>query len=310
MAAVEQTIPNLLGGVSQQPDPLKLPGQVKTANNVYLDPTFGALKRPGSELLLQSGVIPEDAKWFPILRDDTEHYLVAMWREGYVSGGNGSPEVPGTLKLKVFDVLNGNQRTVTYDDTEEYFHGDSDYSRISHLTIGDYTFLANPTVQPSTFGINETRPNEALVTIGQAGYGTQYICDFATEDSGQQSRWTVTELQAQNSFAKQNHETPEYSGEITINDWNGTGLAFRLRVEARSFARNEGEDYGHRYTPFVTLLAGGNNTSSFPGEIVVPLSGYNWKIYVTQQRESKTYANLGTAQYTTAVDPSGEYHHS
>ena len=29
MAAVSQKISNLLGGVSQQPDPIKLPGQVR-----------------------------------------------------------------------------------------------------------------------------------------------------------------------------------------------------------------------------------------------------------------------------------------
>ena len=50
MAAVSQSIPNLLGGVSQQPDPVKLPGQVREAVNAYLDPTFGCKKRPPTEL--------------------------------------------------------------------------------------------------------------------------------------------------------------------------------------------------------------------------------------------------------------------
>ena len=46
MAAISQQIPNLLGGVSQQADPLKLAGQVKESINAYLDPTFGCRKRP------------------------------------------------------------------------------------------------------------------------------------------------------------------------------------------------------------------------------------------------------------------------
>ena len=46
MGAVAQTIPNLLGGVSQQADPIKLAGQVKESINAYLDPTFGCRKRP------------------------------------------------------------------------------------------------------------------------------------------------------------------------------------------------------------------------------------------------------------------------
>ncbi len=51
MAAISQIIPNLLGGVSQQPDPLKLDGQVKEAENVLLDPTFGCRKRPPTQFV-------------------------------------------------------------------------------------------------------------------------------------------------------------------------------------------------------------------------------------------------------------------
>ena len=73
MAAISQKVPNLLGGVSQQPDPLKLPGQVREANNVYLDPTCGCRKRPGTKYIGQLATdVPEGAKWFPIFRDNNE----------------------------------------------------------------------------------------------------------------------------------------------------------------------------------------------------------------------------------------------
>ena len=51
MAAISQGINNVLGGISQQPDPVKIPGQVRDAVNVYLDPTFGASKRQGTEFI-------------------------------------------------------------------------------------------------------------------------------------------------------------------------------------------------------------------------------------------------------------------
>ena len=51
MASVTQTIPNFLGGVSNQPDDKKLPGQVREALNAYPDPTFGLTKRPGFKYL-------------------------------------------------------------------------------------------------------------------------------------------------------------------------------------------------------------------------------------------------------------------
>ena len=87
MAAVTQTIPNYLGGVSNQPDDKKHPGQVKEAINAYPDPTFGLTKRPGFKFLteLKDGVPTggtsfdqtdlDNAKWFYYNRDPDEKYL-------------------------------------------------------------------------------------------------------------------------------------------------------------------------------------------------------------------------------------------
>ena len=69
MAAISQSVSTLLGGVSQQPDPIKLPGQVRKADNVYLDPTFGCVKRPATKYIGSVATdIPDKAKWFPIFR--------------------------------------------------------------------------------------------------------------------------------------------------------------------------------------------------------------------------------------------------
>ena len=79
MAAVSQKIPNLLGGVSQQPDPVQLPGQVREAINTYLDPTFGCRKRPGTDYIATIAEdLPTHAKWFPIFRDNNERSAGAM----------------------------------------------------------------------------------------------------------------------------------------------------------------------------------------------------------------------------------------
>ena len=115
MAAVSQKIPNLLGGVSQQPDPVKLPGQVREAENVYLDPTFGCRKRPSTEFVAQlSTDVPRDARWFPIFRDNNERYAVAIYNNP-------------TLVLRVWDLNDGVERTVTISDSAEtYFQGADD----------------------------------------------------------------------------------------------------------------------------------------------------------------------------------------
>ena len=46
MPAINQRIPNFLGGVSQQPDTIKFPGQLRVCDNAVPDVTFGLMKRP------------------------------------------------------------------------------------------------------------------------------------------------------------------------------------------------------------------------------------------------------------------------
>ena len=47
MATITQTIGSYVGGISQQPDEMKIPGQVNVAKNVFPDVTYGLQKRPG-----------------------------------------------------------------------------------------------------------------------------------------------------------------------------------------------------------------------------------------------------------------------
>ena len=51
MTSITQKIPNLIGGISQQPDELVPLGSVKDALNVIPDVTDGLRKRSGSRLV-------------------------------------------------------------------------------------------------------------------------------------------------------------------------------------------------------------------------------------------------------------------
>lgn len=311
MAAIEQSIPNLLGGVSQQPDPLKLPGQVKRADNVQLDPTFGALKRASTRLIGERITdIDPLAKWIPILRDSEEQYWAVIHKD---------PIDNTTAKLRVFNQLTAAEIPVQVDPTDGFnylniiaedevsYEGVS-WDDVSHLTIGDYTIIANPYVQPTAYdaGKDGDRRPEGLITVGAAGYGTSYIVDFNREDSDQtQARWSVQELQAPRSVTTKD-SNPDDAGEVTINDWFGTGLSFRVKIDARAYLRNDGEEYGHEYIPYVTLLNGGNRADTpFPDQIRVNVNGRGWDIRVSKQTQSTVYALFGTATYTTPVDQSG-----
>ena len=50
MANVSQTISNYLGGINQQADWDKAPGEVRECTNAYPDMVYGLRKRPGLKI--------------------------------------------------------------------------------------------------------------------------------------------------------------------------------------------------------------------------------------------------------------------
>jgi hypothetical protein len=142
MPAVTQSIPNYLGGVSQQTDDLKFPGQVKTCINAYPEPTFGLLKRPGGKFVVElkdgSGnvIAPgtyDNGRWFSIFRDASEQYV------GVIYGAN----------IRIWSLVDGTPKTVSYGSgATAYLTGGKDDYDI--LTINDYTFITNKNVTVTT----------------------------------------------------------------------------------------------------------------------------------------------------------------
>ena len=78
MPAINQKIPNFLGGVSQQPDTIKYPGQVRVCDNAVPDVTFGLQKRPPGEFVKTLTNVNDTGYWYDILRDGDEKFLVQM----------------------------------------------------------------------------------------------------------------------------------------------------------------------------------------------------------------------------------------
>ena len=80
MATLSQQISNYFGGINEQPDERKLPGQVKDCINAIPNPVYGLLKRPGSKRIGSSplatnkygtSTIPSGGSWFHYYRDET-----------------------------------------------------------------------------------------------------------------------------------------------------------------------------------------------------------------------------------------------
>lgn len=84
MPSISQTIPNYILGISEQPDQLKLPGQVTDLNNGYPDVTSGLVKRPGTKLLSTATNAADGGKWFDIYRDQYEQYMCQVTTTGQI----------------------------------------------------------------------------------------------------------------------------------------------------------------------------------------------------------------------------------
>ena len=167
MTSITQKINSVNGGISQQPDELKIPGQVVSAKNVFPDVTHGLQKRAGSKLL---GVLNSvtNGKWFSYYRDENEQYIGQISRTGDV---------------KMWRCSDGQQITVTPDSNvaaqlQTYLVHTND-DDIQTLTLNDTTFINNRTVGTAmTSTIEPVQPHQAFVDLKQVKYASQYTLDI------------------------------------------------------------------------------------------------------------------------------------
>ena len=167
MAGITQQVPNYIFGISEQPDELKVPGQVRDLKNALPDVTRGLQKRPGSAYVNTLSA-QSDAKWFHIYRDEQEQYIGQVTSSGAV---------------KVWDVTTGNPLTVTGDQSSYLAFSDSEDVQV--LSVNDYTFLTNrKKVTQMSSSKSPEKVNQAFISLKQIKPGTQYALDVSTPGSG------------------------------------------------------------------------------------------------------------------------------
>jgi len=162
MAAISQKIPNLVGGVSQQPDSIKLNNQLRECTNYYPDPTFGLSKRPGLRGIRKLTNAANGGTWFSIFRDDEEKYLAQFTNAGV---------------LRIWDADSGIEQTVnTPAASATTYATHTDSSDLAVLQINDYTFVLNRqiTVTENAGDLTATITPFGFVTVGVVAYATTY----------------------------------------------------------------------------------------------------------------------------------------
>ena len=234
MASVTQLVPTLTGGVSQQPDELKVPGQVNVADNVLPDVTHGLMKRPGGKFVdsLSDGTLNSstNGKWFHYYRDEDEQYI------GQVIRNTGQSDDGHVRMWKCSDgtemTVNGNGKSYLQHTNDE---------DIQTLTVNDYTFLTNRTKTVAMSSTTEpTRSPEVYIELDQIKYASQYSLNIFDQDGSQPSHYSevstatrisVELVRSSNNYCDGSGNMSSHTARVTnttrcsVNDANGDDRA-------------------------------------------------------------------------------------
>lgn len=168
MPLLTTSVPNLVQGVSQQPDNLRFPGQAESQVNAISSVVEGLTKRPSTEHVkdLFSTPLQNDALVHFVDRDDTNKHVMCFNHDS------------GTTAVSIFNLESGASIPITSisSSAQTYLDGATDpLNDLRALTVADYTFVANKktTVSLGTT-LSETLAKEALVFVKQASHNVDY----------------------------------------------------------------------------------------------------------------------------------------
>lgn len=165
MPLITTSVPNLVQGVSQQPDNLRHAGQAENQVNALSSVVDGLTKRPNTDFVKAVDTYPLPTKTHVFKRDaDNKH--------AFLFGHNTSQAV-----LDVQDLANGNDITVSISSTAQSYlnSATSPTQSLRALTVADYTFVANDQVTiKSGETVSTPLEKEALVFVKQGAIDTDY----------------------------------------------------------------------------------------------------------------------------------------
>ena len=323
MASINQRIPNFLGGVSQQPDFIKFPGQLRTCHNAHPDVTFGLQKRPPGEYVGKLANAVDGGQWFDIIRDDDEKYLVQV-------------TTTGTPDIRVWNLATGVEQGVVFTTNGvqnfNYLLGATD--PLGKLTINDYTIIANPqkTVLKSdgvggasTRNTATTVSNYGFITLSEIGYDTEYVVSLdnptltATTKYRAQALKVVKAGSTSSTFEESNADgdkvgTQQFTGGSGDGIWED--VQFTITVNGTTFVDSHTKsdigsgttashqyvpNYHTQYTASVTLQDSGKDVGSSWATQTrdVVINGITWRVSIVNASTYESYADTKGAIHTT-----------
>jgi len=166
MPLLTTSVPNLVQGVSQQPDNLRFPGQAEEQVNAFSSVVDGLTKRPHTDHIAALGTTLENDALVSFFDRDVANKHVMLFNH---SGG--------TTSLNIFNTTDGSAVTTTITSAAQtYLNGATNpLSDFRVLNVADYTFVADTGKTVAMAGTTSTAlPNEAVVFVKQGNDGTTY----------------------------------------------------------------------------------------------------------------------------------------
>lgn len=170
MPLIQQTIKNLIAGISQQPPKLRHAEQLEEQINGFSTEAGGLQKRPPTQHVRRLPALPLKTKMHLINRDETERYIVAFTGES----------------LKIFDI-NGNEKTVKMENgADTYVTCSEPNKQLKAITVADHTFIVNTTkvveMNNNEKSSDDWKKQGSLIVIRQGQYGRKYTINIQDQE--------------------------------------------------------------------------------------------------------------------------------
>ena len=302
MATITQTVPNYSLGISEQPDQLKFPGQVKDINNAIPDITKGLFKRPGSKRVGTSPLssVQSGGSWFHYYRDETEgSYIGQIAADGQVRVWRCSD---GTLMTTAYGT--GGQTALTN------YLATNTPENLQFLTINDTTIVSNRDSSNSntlvgTTGTTPARPDThfAFLELLRTENGRQYGINLYNTEGSLTTLTRATRIKIQSDTLDESDGTGTCPGigtqVFSVDSGSKKNLVFRLNILGQ-------QGVSPNYSANANGAGGSNYRCSYQRDAVLLHGGEGWvtgdTVTVTLDTAGGGASGGGNATYTIVVE--------
>jgi hypothetical protein len=245
MALLTQSIPNLIGGVSQQAPAIRNMNQCEDMVNAYPSPIEGLMKRYPTYRITEirnasntvySSVSETNSKFHLIQRDNSEKYFVMI--KCAASAAN--------CGINIYD-LDGTRKTLQIAGNALDYLAGSNKDSLKLLTIADVTFVVNTNIVPTLANTTSTAidyTKAALIYVKQSNDGRTSKVNF-TDSNG--SNPFTAEHKSSNTDPGTDHLADQLASDINAfgNGYTASAKDSVVYVTRSSaFLATSEDDYG------------------------------------------------------------------